>query len=603
MKPRKAPIPHGQAPAKPALSPSPFRSNAGRIQDAVLLVAGFGWIALGVDPTLRCQHGCPVLILEDAVWQRLWFRPGGILEGLAAAAAQLDRFPFVAAALFSGLIGLTVLAIRSGVGPSRAVRPLSWLPGLTLLVAYGQYACPAWEHAAGILLATGALAAWQRWTPGTRPGRLAALWISGAAVFYLGGTAPCLLLVASAAASDATARRDWLSAALGVLAALLVPAGWICSSEADASAVWRRWGRGLSWVLAWTAYGATVAAVLAGAWFARRDARLKSPPRGLAAGWLSLVIPAVAVWAVVATFDPQLRLHLRLHWAGQHGRWGEVIAAGRGLSNPSPGDRLQIRRALFHTGRLCNDLFAFAHRPGEELLPSLEAGPDAYAVLSDTLLELGHVNLAERYAHEAIETLGERPALLQRLARINALKDRPAAARVFLGRLAKMPFERAWAETQLQALARDPSLASDPVVSAIRPRQVKGHLTEARFPTEMLLTESLRTGGTNRMAFEFLIAHLLLNQRVDALLSRLPDFKANGFARLPRHVSEAVLLHQTLHPDSPVNLAGWKIPDEISARFEQYRSATRERSAAAAALAHRFGDTFWYFAQSGARDR
>lgn len=585
------------------------------IQDAAPLAAVFLWVWLGVDPSLRFQHGCPALILDSDSWRPFIARPGGIVEGLAALTAQLDRFPIVAAALFTTLTGLIVASVRAGCGATSAARPLSWLPGLSPLLLYSQYSAPAIEHAGGILVAVGALAGWRRAASAATGVRLAMFWLLSVAVFYSAGTVPCLLLVVAGGTVEATSRQHWPKVALCWLAALIVPLGLVCFPAADAAAVWRRWGNGLPWVLAWTAYGVTAVTIAAGGWLSRIGLRTALPPTSAgppchapapstlepAIRWLALFISAAAAVALIATFDWPQRTRLRIQRAGENGRWREVLEAAPKLRNPAVADRLQVERALYHTGRLCGDLFTFPHRRGDELLPSLEAGPEAYPALSDTLLELGHVNLAERYAHEALESNGERPEFLRRLARINVLKDRPVAARVFLGRLAKMPFERAWAEAQLQALTSDTSLASDPVVAAVRPLRVTGQLTEARFTTEMLLAESLKADRSNRMAFEYLIAHLLLNLQVEAVLQHLPHFKAVGFTELPRHVSEAVLLHQKLHPESPVNLTGWTIPETIPARFEQYLEAASGRGGDDAALARDFGDTFWYYAQRGSR--
>ncbi len=55
----------------------------------------------------------------------------------------------------------------------------------------------------------------------------------------------------------------------------------------------------------------------------------------------------------------------------------------------------------------------------------------------DTLIDLGLMNLAEKNLAECVETFGEHPMLLQRLALVNLVKGKVEAARIYLERVAK----------------------------------------------------------------------------------------------------------------------------------------------------------------------
>jgi len=265
--------------------------------------------------------------------------------------------------------------------------------------------------------------------------------------------------------------------------------------------------------------------------------------------------------------------------------------------------RLDLTRALFHAGRLPEDLFTFPQTRGLDLLPGYDAGLAMARAEAQTLLELGQVNLAEHMAHESLELAGARPETLRLLAQINILKDLPGAARVFLNRLRLMPFRHAEAERLLQLLAADPGGANQAGLSAIRTRLPRTDEPDAGLPTEALLQQLLKANPTNRMAFDFLLAHRLLNTQLDELLADLGRLDGFRDPVLPRPCEEALLLYRDRAPAKPVDLRGRQIRPATIARYRRFSDLIRrypsQPATARAVLAPEFGDTFWFYALFG----
>ena len=313
----------------------------------------------------------------------------------------------------------------------------------------------------------------------------------------------------------------------------------------------------------------------------------------------------VAVGVLALTFDSSHRAIAQIEWAAQQGRWERVIKTARGLrGRPGPATRLAIHQALFHTGRLTEDLFKFPQQKGTDLLPSLRDGVKVCAPLSDTLIELGQVNLAEHYAHEALETTGERPRLLWQLARINVLLDRPRAARVFLHRLRQVPFHREEAGRRLRALEADPTLATEPDIARVRPLRATTDQAESHLPTELLLRQLLQSNRRNRMAFEYLLAHYLLTDQPDAVVGQLEALGGFGSWQTPRHIEEAMLVHLAAQGDVEPEVGGRRVSAdtvrrhrELGARLSQHGNRL---TGLETQLARKFGDTYWFYRLFGA---
>jgi hypothetical protein len=231
-------------------------------------------------------------------------------------------------------------------------------------------------------------------------------------------------------------------------------------------------------------------------------------------------------------------------------------------------------------------------------MPALTRGLEACRPQSETFLELGQVNLAEHFAHEALEWEGERPDILRLLAHINILKDRPKAARIFLNVLGQVPFQRKWARKCLRDLEADPRLPDNPELGQVRSRMVSSDLPHSALPTESVLRQLLQANRRNQMAFEYLMAHYLLTFEVNQFveeLGRLDDFQ---YSRIPRHYEEALLLYQKVN-GREADLRGRQIRPETRERFRQFIEAMGrkilESPEGRQACARDFGDTYWYY--------
>jgi hypothetical protein len=82
-----------------------------------------------------------------------------------------------------------------------------------------------------------------------------------------------------------------------------------------------------------------------------------------------------------------------------------------------------------------------------------------------------------------------------------------------------------------------------------------------------------------------------------ANISRLQDI---GYASIPRHYEEALILFEGLTRQNPVP-AGYRISDATRERFHQYAGIFAQNrydmNKAANALHRDFGDTYWFYMQ------
>jgi hypothetical protein len=235
-------------------------------------------------------------------------------------------------------------------------------------------------------------------------------------------------------------------------------------------------------------------------------------------------------------------------------------------------------------------MFAFPQRPEALRLTRQEA----LWQKSDMCVDMGLVNEAENALMICIETHGERPLLLHRLARVNEIKGNISTARVLLGALAKVPFWSGAARAELARLDADPELSQDAAIQHWRSIMLRQDFVRDADTLTLLLTEN----PANRMAYEYGMAGLLLTKSLDQFARNIETFRPAVVAQDPRHHLEALLLHRTLKRQ-PIDVPGRTIPREAKIRLHEFFQALqqhgKDKAEAAEALRGPFGDTYYYY--------
>jgi hypothetical protein len=259
-------------------------------------------------------------------------------------------------------------------------------------------------------------------------------------------------------------------------------------------------------------------------------------------------------------------------------------------------------RALYHTGRLAEDMFSYPQKPGSLFsLASIING--IYGrVGSSVLIDLGYINYAEKRAYESLEDIGEDSFLLQRLALINIVKGQTQTARVFLNVLAKDLIYGKQAKELLYRLNQDPNLSDDKQICYLRSIMLTEglifSLQQEREARETLLLNLLKRNRHNKMAFEYLMAEYLLANQLDKFVQnlwRLDDF---NYQKIPRHYEEAILYYSNL-TGKKVDLKGRKISSFSSNRFTEFIDTVNrfrpDKEAAYSALVKNFGRSYLFY--------
>jgi len=556
-------------------------------------------------------------------------RPGGFTEYVTRFITQFFCFGWVGALIVTAVAWSlsACTAFMSGCAGRARCDFFRYVPAISLLVMYGAYAHPL-GPALSILAGLLGFALYVRVAPNSAARRLPVLVLACATLYQVAGAASLLFPIMVGVYELLVARRTALSL-VAWLAALAIP--WIMGRLFGLDPLSPYWdlvifdaGAGAGrWSYALAVFFPILLAASA-AWSALANRRPSRPPdrrsrkpapaptrspgnrlawqwrwSGLLSTGTAYLAAGAAAWI---SFDALARTVREIDYYSEKEEWPAVLESATRLSRQRYDVRSHrnIMLALYHSGQLADRMFHYPQPPADDLYRTPEKLRDVgtYFQESRLFLELGLVNMAEKAAYEALETCGDLPAVLEELAVINLVKGRPETASTILGALAEHPLCRRAAREVLGRVEADPSQESDIRVACIRRNMLDQDSVSRKLTAEDLLLALLAKNPHNRMAFEFLMAYVLVDarpERIAAGLERLKDF---SYSKTPRHFQEAMAVCAYV-TGIPLTIPGHavdpEVRDRLSAFLEILARAPSRETAIRNALAAGFGDSYFFY--------
>jgi hypothetical protein len=623
------------------------------VETGLFLVAFYLYVWLVIDPRLihhSIMSGLPFYYYPFSIhtgwpfFQELLEQRGGLVDYATRWLTLAYAFGWAGALIITAAAGCATVfthALSARAGLPRG-RVLCYVPAIIVLLMYGRFAHPL-SLILSLLTSLGSFVLYVRLAPRAPIGRLATFLISWLVLIQIGGAGS--LLYAVMVAID----ELLLGGHKFVAAAVLACAGIVPWAAAMVFGVHPKetYGKFLAWApgvlpgiwplaIALALFYPTLltVAVLRRARSPnclpacqgpshKSDVSLDEKPGRLVFGNISakglgtLVFflgVAAAVWFAQ---DSLTQTVLEIDYHVQHARWAEVLRSAERM--PGGVENYRCYRntmlALYHLGRLGDDMFRFPQRPGTPLLytPIMLRDMGNFYRDSQFFLELGFVNWAEWDAYEALVVSGDSPAVLEQLAIIIIAKNQPETARIFLRAMAKHPLEAQAARDLLQRVETDATLHNDPVLARIRANMVDKDSVASSFKgveqstgrfqlvfgdIDELFMHLLNRNPSNKMAFEMCMAFYLVEGRTDKVVANFPRLKDFSYAKVPRHFQEAWVIYHgaTVHPPP---IPGFELDPEVLERARSFQritaQAAKPQEAASAACAAGLSDSYFFY--------
>ncbi len=317
---------------------------------------------------------------------------------------------------------------------------------------------------------------------------------------------------------------------------------------------------------------------------------------------LRMLVVAVAMVLCLMVSRTQAHDERALHYYAQQRNWERVLALAHRMRSKHQFTRsgvFDINRALAHTGRLGSELFAFPQDDLKALYMRFDdmSGRLTRAKSLELYLDLGCLNAAQENAYELLAHEGPSPPVLESLVRIHLAKGQYESARVFFQALRKYAGSRQYVR-RWQPIVADPARAeTDPLLQSWRKvRPTRDDTSLGISP--VALRNLLEDRPDHRLAFEYLMACMLLRNERTELISRLSLLRPLGYTQLPRHYAEAILV-QSLKTGTLPETQDWTIDPQVQRQFGEIRrivTQTRGNDQMLfETLAPQYGDTYMFY--------
>ena len=223
------------------------------------------------------------------------------------------------------------------------------------------------------------------------------------------------------------------------------------------------------------------------------------------------------------------------------GNWDKIISTADKQNPRTPQSVACLNLALAEKGLLGERMFNYFQNGHEGLVPAFVR--DFFMPLSsaEIYLRLGMVNTSMRNlfeAQEAIPNYRKSARITKRLAELNIINEDYAVAEKYLKMLSNTLFYKEFAESTLSNIEK---FKENKFWSSVdKNRYQKDFLFSDAEPDQMyglLLVQN----GKNRMAFDYLMADVLLEKDLQKFINYYPLFKDAGYKVLQKNFQEALI--------------------------------------------------------------
>jgi hypothetical protein len=313
------------------------------------------------------------------------------------------------------------------------------------------------------------------------------------------------------------------------------------------------------------------------------------------AGLVIIVMMAFVVYK--RAYNKMADLMLGVDHYVQQGEWNKVLK----LSDRYPGYNTLViyytDLALYKSGKLLDKMFNYPQIGSQGLRLKWQRNLNLFFG-GEVFSQLAYNNESIHWAFESLVAKGPNPRSLKKLAVGFTVNGNYDIAGKYLSLLNRTLFYRKWAERHVRYLFNPDLGEEDPEIT-----QYRDLLVRSNFFSEvngLNLQDLLKSHPENRMAYEYLLASLLLDRNLDVFAKVVLDLKYHGYSRMPLHIEEALIFynfyeHQKVIPE------GYSFSQETINRFNDYaRTYTMfrtDRKVAAYELGKKYGKTYWYYLQ------
>ncbi|HZK97403.1 MAG TPA: DUF6057 family protein [Prolixibacteraceae bacterium] len=312
-----------------------------------------------------------------------------------------------------------------------------------------------------------------------------------------------------------------------------------------------------------------------------------------------LAIPVLTASVCYFSFDPQQKVKLSVQYFGRNMQWKKVLELSRQSDSFDRAEILYTNLALYHTGRIYDDLFKYNQEMASNgLLSTRLTSFDELVPNQQIYLELGALSLSIVAGTEATNVYGANPTVLKNLTLAYLSAGCNREGQKMLNLLDHTLFNNKWIK-HYQKFVNDTSLINaDPELSHYKKIQAPVAIVSKTTIDENLYLMT-GSGNSNKMAYDYLMISSMLDNNMKDFAIGLSGLKYFGYTQIPKLYFEGFIAYSLTSDESPFNIEEHTYDmgtiDKFKAFQNDYLRLEGNPEEAKKFLFARYGETYWYY--------
>ncbi len=315
--------------------------------------------------------------------------------------------------------------------------------------------------------------------------------------------------------------------------------------------------------------------------------------------WLAYSVLILMISVLFLTFSFEQKNGLKVKYFGLKHDWAKVLEYSKKCTNPDRNVSFFTNAALFHTGKICDDLFSYYQGYGSDGLIAPEITDYSEVITNqDIFLQMGALSLSVVWGTEATNVYGANPIVLKNLVKAYLAEGQLKEAQKFLNLMSHSLFCKNWVTCYQRFIDDSTMIDRDPELSEYRRLQLPQAEVFAK-GVEMNLYLLSHNSKNNKMAYDYLVISILLDNRMNDFATCLTGLKTYGYTSLPKVYMEGLLYYSLFAKGIPIDPQEFTFDNRVINRFGEFgkdlAAARNDLPRARMNLQAKYGDTYWYY--------